>query len=346
MQDRSVSQDIRSNPVLFGLIVMIAGLAIIAAAAGLWWSGGNGPITVTSVRGEQVELWGKGLYRHDTPFAAGGQRGTDVIVLTLAVPLLIATAIWSRRGSLRGGFALSSVLGYLLYVYASMALGTVAYNGLFLVYVALFSGTLFALVLAVRSIDRFRLEQSLSSAMPARWPGRFMIFAGLVTLFVWLSEPVSHLLGGDLPSHLDLSSTLVTHALDIAIIVPLALLSGVLLGRGAALGYLIAFPLLGIIVLLGPTFVAQTVSQFDAGVEFTTAEIIGPIGGFGIVALLAIWVSISLFRRVPERPDDPDDRAVPRSAPGYGRQVPAGPAAWPDRRSAAERVRTTGSPHR
>jgi len=289
----------RSNPVVFGLVALIAGLAIIVAAAGIWWDGGDGPTTVTSVRGEQVEIWGQGLYRHDSPFTAGGQRGTDVIVLTLAVPLLIVTAVWYRRDSLRGTFALSGVLAYLLYVYGSMALGTVAYNGLFLVYVALFSATLFTLALVLRGIDGERLARTVAGP-PPRWPGRFMIFAGLVTFGVWMSEPVSHLLGGEVPARLDASSTLVTAALDIAVIVPLSLLAGVLLRRGAALGYLIAFPLLGIIVLLGPTFVAQTISQLDAGVDFTTAEMAGPIGGFGVTALLATWTMASLLRRLRE----------------------------------------------
>lgn len=149
-----------------------------------------------------------------------------------------------------------------------------------------------------------------------------MIFAGLVTGFVWMSEPASDLLGGEAPSRLDASTTLVTAALDLAIIVPLSLLAGVLIRRQAPLGYLIAFPLLGIITLLGPTFIAQTISQLDAGVEFTTAEIVGPLAGFGTTALLATWVVVRLLQWLPDSPVTIDDRR-------QSVQVPGARAIWP-----------------
>jgi hypothetical protein len=48
---------------------------------------------------------------------------------------------------------LTGALTWFLYVGASYALGAVAYNNLFLIYVALFSASLFAFVLALTSID-------------------------------------------------------------------------------------------------------------------------------------------------------------------------------------------------
>jgi hypothetical protein len=38
-----------------------------------------------------------------------------------------------------------------------------------------------------------------------------------------------------------------------------------------------------------------------AGVEFTPAEVVGPIGGFGSVAVAAVWVSVAILRRLPAR---------------------------------------------
>jgi hypothetical protein len=45
---------------------------------------------------------------------------------------------------------------------------------------------------------------------------------------------------------------------------------------------------------------AQTVSQVQAGVSFTTGEIVGPIAGFAILALLAIWVIVILLRNISD----------------------------------------------
>jgi hypothetical protein len=72
-----------------------------------------------------------------------------------------------------------------------------------------------------------------------------------------------------------------------------------LLSRRAPLGYVAAAALLGIIVLLGPNFVAQTLSQLQAGVEFTAGEAIGPLAGFGTVAVVGLWVLVAILRQVP-----------------------------------------------
>ncbi|HET8523210.1 MAG TPA: hypothetical protein VFL82_08250, partial [Thermomicrobiales bacterium] len=79
------------------LAVLIAVLAFVAAVAGLFWSRGNAPFIVTSVHGEEVELYKHGLYRHDTLFVGALNRGTDVAVLLVAIPLLLVATIWYRR---------------------------------------------------------------------------------------------------------------------------------------------------------------------------------------------------------------------------------------------------------
>jgi hypothetical protein len=92
---------------------------------------------------------------------------------------------------------------------------------------------------------------------------------------------------------------MVTDALDLALITPAALLAGVLILRRDPLGYRIAFPLLGIILLLVPQIVLGTLFQLDAGVGFTAGEAIGPISGFVVLGLLAIWVTVAVLRRLP-----------------------------------------------
>jgi hypothetical protein len=71
-------------------------------------------------------------------------------------------------------------LSYFLYVYASYVLGAVAYNELFLLYVALFSASLYAFVLAFTSIDPQALGSRFSARMPRRGPAIFMFASGLV----------------------------------------------------------------------------------------------------------------------------------------------------------------------
>ena len=288
-----------SNAVAW-LSALILVLALVAAGAGLFWPGGEGPSSYTTVRGQTVELYGRGLYRYDTLFGGAGNRGTDAVVLTLGFPLLAVCTVLYRRGSLRGTLLLTGALTYFLYVYASAALGTVAYNELFLVYVALFSASLFALALAFRSIDLRALPAHCSPRLPRRGPAGFLFASALVTAAIWLLDPVTGLRMGEPPEILKTSTTLFTHALDLAIIVPAVALAGLLILRRAPLGYAMAVPLLVLEAMLAPVIIAQTVSQVSAGVAFTPAEIAGPIAGFLVLAVAAIWVIVALLRHISE----------------------------------------------
>lgn len=281
---------------LFPLPLLVAVLATVAALAGLLWEAGEGRTTATSVRGETVELYGEGLYRHDTVFRAAGNRGTDAVTLGLAVPLLLGAAWLARRGSARGRVLLLGALAWFSYVYASLALGT-AYNGLFLVYVATFSASLFALVLAFAAV---RGEVAVER-LPRRALGWFLVAAGVVTAVVWLVPLVASLASGEPPKLLDTATTSVTDALDLAVIVPSALLAGVLVLRGDELGVRIAVPLLALVALLAPAIVLATIFQSAVGIEFTTGEIVGPISGFLVLGTLAVFLLVGVLRAMPAR---------------------------------------------
>jgi hypothetical protein len=282
-----------------GLAVLIAALALIAAGTGLFWHDAGSPFTFTTLRGQTVAMYGRGLYRLDTRFMGAGNRGTDAVTLTLGIPLLIVTTVRYRRGSLRWGLLLVGTLVYFLYVYASLALNA-AYNNLFLIYVALFSASLFAVVLAATSIDLVALQAHFLPNLPHRGPALFMLASGLVTLLIWLGPLLSALVRGQPPALLDSSTTMVTDALDLAIMTPATIIAGVLILRRAPLGYLIACALLVLEMLLAPLIAAQTVSQVLAGVSFSAGQMIGPIAGFSLIALAAIVVTTALLRTISD----------------------------------------------
>jgi hypothetical protein len=298
---------------------LIAVLALVAGLAGVLQSGGPGLTAVTTVRGDAAQLLGHGLYRYDTAFSGASFRGTDVVNIVLAVPALVVCLVLYRRGSVRGALALVGIITYFLYTYANVALGA-AYNPLFLVYATLLSAGFYALVLLLRSLDLGALGSDALGRLPRRLPAVFFIVAGVLTTAVWLMPLVEALASGAPPARMDTYTTAVTFALDLALIVPACFVTARLLLRRAALGYLTAAALLGIIVLLGPNFIAQTISQVRAGVEFSGAEVAGPIGGFGAVAAAGIVVSVAILRRLPGR----------CASPPAARTAAAGAAKAPD----------------
>lgn len=294
---------------VMGLGMAVSVMAAATSAAGLsYWTAGVAGISATSVRGETVSLVGEGLYGSDTPFAAGGQLGTDLVILVLGVPLLLVATAMHRRGSRLGHLLATGVFAVFAYVFGGMALGTVAYNALYPVYVATFAAALWAFVLTVPTVP-------VSTLPPDRLPRRaaaVVTLAGAALLVVvWGADLLVALVTGDAPGRLDVYTTPVTHTLDLAVVAPAAAAAGVLLLRGSPAGYAAAVPVLTLAAALAPLVAAQTVGQAAAGVRLTAAEVVGPLAAFVVLSVAAGFVLARLLRAVSRAPER-------RPAPGTG----------------------------
>ena len=284
----------RSTP-LFWLSLPIVVLALVAASAGLFWQGGSGPFTFTTLRGEQVEIYGQGLYQYDTPIVALGFKMADAVTLSLAIPLLVLALVLYRRGSLRGGILLAGVLAYFLYNYSSLAFGA-AYNNLFLVYVAVMALSLFAFVIALGVFDPVALVTHFLPALPQRAIGLYLIISGAILLMLWLVlSIVPALLRGEAPPEVWSYTTVITFVLDLGIIAPALIVAGALLLRRAPFGYLLSAILLVFTVILGVNLTTGGIAQMLRGV-ITMGQFIGMSASFGVLTLFALGYTVALSR--------------------------------------------------
>jgi hypothetical protein len=280
------------------LSALLALLALVAAAVGLFWQDGGSPFSFTTLRGETVQMYGQGLYRYETLRDGSGNKGTDLFILVVGVPLLLLFTLRYRRGDLRGGLLLTGTLAYFLYNSASMTFGY-AYNNLFLVYLAQFSASLFAFVLAFTSFDLQALPVRFSDRLPRRGIAGFLFAVGISLILVWgVMDILPALLAGKAPA-LTGHTTLPTHALDMGIIAPLAFVAGVLLLRRATLGYLLAAMLLVVSSVLGAGVLALSAAQLLAGV-LTLIETVVFVVPFVILTVIGIWLTTILFRNLSE----------------------------------------------
>jgi len=150
--------------------------------------------------------------------------------------------------------------------------------------------------MTVISVDRTVLEARMGCCGPRRRLAALMAGAGIVTAIVWLMPLIAAALSGDPPELLGHQTTMVTDALGLGLITPATLLAAYLLHRRRPEGYLVAFPLLVLMTFLLPMIVAQTVFQWRADVSFTAAELIGPSGGFVVLAALGIGLVVAVLR--------------------------------------------------
>lgn len=278
------------------LIPPIGLLALFAAGAGLFWPGGGAPYPFVSSRGEAVTLFGQGLYRYDTVSMAAQERAQDLVTLVLGLPLLAGAAWWALRGALRGRLLLAGTLGYFLYTYLSMAT-LASYNELFLVYVALFSLSLFAFILCMLSFELAELPQHFSARLPRRSIAGVLFAAGGFLLLAWLGRIVPPLLQGATPA-LENTTTLVIQSMDLGLVVPLCLLAGILLLRRSAWGYLLASVAVLKLLTLGAAVSAMSINMLLTGVTISLVELLI----FPTLTLLNLALAVLLLRNIDRRP--------------------------------------------
>lgn len=287
---------LRHRTTIVVLSCVVAVLAVVATTLGLLGSGGDGPFDFVSVRGETVEILGEGMYQHDSVLVGAGNRGVDVVTLALGVPLLLLFLVGAARGSVRSVALLAAIHAYFARVYASQAIGT-AYNDLFIVHVALLGASLFATVLLVMGLwpgDDVDLDR-----LPRKGVASVLMATAALTLLLWLETPITALIQNAPPATLDHYTTLETHALDLAIIVPLLAVAGWLVARGRGEGSVLALPVLGIVAMLAPALTAMTASQVDAGVDLTAGEIVAYVAGFVLLGLAAVWALGRIVGAIP-----------------------------------------------
>jgi hypothetical protein len=282
----------KNQSALRWLLPLIGLLALFAASMGLFFQRAGQPYAYTNHRGETVMINGQGLYYYDTVSSAAQQQGNDVVTLTVGLPLLAISTWLAFRGSLRGRLLLTGTLGFFLYTYMSMAMLT-SYNALFLVYVALFSLSLYAFILSMLAFDLENLPSHFSEHLPRGWIAGLMFLVGGFLVLAWLGRIVQPLLQGETPA-LENTTTLVIQAMDLALIAPLAILSGVLLLRRSAWGYLLVSVTLLKGITLGLGVSAMAINMTLKGVP----DSLGIMIPFLAITLMNLVMAVLLLKHV------------------------------------------------
>ena len=213
-------------------------LVLVAAATGVFYQTAGAHITFITVRGEHATYQGSGLYYYDPASVAREGVVWDVIDLCLALPLFVVAIVLTWRGSLRGRLLLGGMLFYFFYKYMMYAV-MVAFNPLFLVYVAIFALSAVAFFLNLGGIEVSRLPVHISARFP-QW--LFIVFTLVMSatlIMLWLGRIIPYTIAGRFPNELAGLTTLVTQAFDLGVVVPLLLSTAILLWRRSAWGYLL-----------------------------------------------------------------------------------------------------------
>ncbi|MCX7976285.1 MAG: hypothetical protein N2646_04345 [Bellilinea sp.] len=279
------------NRALRILVPAIMLCALLAAVGGLYPADGK-PFSLVNFRGEEVTINARGLYYWDTVSSAAQMQANDVITLFLALPLLGVSFWLTQKGSLRGRLLLTGTLGFILYTYITMCFGA-AYNPFFLIYVALFSLSLFAFVLSMMSFEVNALPARFSQKLPRKWIAGLLFFAAAFLSLAWLGRIAQTFAPGTIPA-LENTTSMFIQAMDLGIVVPVCVLSAVLLLRRSAWGYLLASVGLVKFLTLGTAVSLMGLNMARLGIPISPLELVI----FSGMALAGIITTIILLKNV------------------------------------------------
>lgn len=217
------------------------------------------------------------------PRYATGTITADVVSL-LCTPLLIVCMLLARGGSVVARLCWTSLVAYLGYAYATYAFDRM-YTVLFLAYVAIFSLSCFVIVSLLVRLDVQRLA-TCTQAMPLRRAtSGFLVFTGLILYAIELPIILARI-----PGEIRAGGTPFM-VLDMAIIAPISILTGVWLWRrypwGAALT---AIFLIKAITLMSSFLIADYIDWFAGRLLNPGATI-----AFTVVYLLVYFFTWNYF---------------------------------------------------
>ena len=285
---------------IFNVILVIL-LGIIVSAFGVFDTTGGEPREVTNAYGDSVRLYGYGIYANDSYFKAPLFRGTDLVMLLVAVPLLIAAlAGFIQQQTMRRKIFLLSTLTLFLYYSASLAFG-VTYNALHLAYIALFSASLFALVQVAIAVSETSVAAHIKTRLPSKGFNAFLYFSGIVLIIAWLPDILASLAAGRPLALIEHYTTEITYVLDMGLIGPAALVTIGLVKKQKNLGYMLLSMLLMLCAVIGIMLPVQTVFQARAGIELPLPVLITKVASFCLLAVFAGYFYIRLLKSIQDR---------------------------------------------
>jgi hypothetical protein len=223
------------------------------------------PLVVLLTIAASAGAFSPSTYANDAPFFATQGVAQDAITLFITVPLMVICFLLDRRGSTRARILWLGLMAYTLYSYILYAF-FVSFNWLFLIYALILGLSLYGFVGTLRDTDSAAIRDAVldGRANADRFRRRtaviLFIIAGLFYL-LWLSEIIPALVSGITPQSV-LDNGLPTnpvHVLDLAILLPGLILTGIMVLKKKPLGYLLAPVFFGYAAMLGLAILAMVI---------------------------------------------------------------------------------------
>lgn len=228
----------KGKAVLNTLNIVIILLLLIITICGISAFNTSYSYEIVNQYGESIQIWGAGIYAHDSYFKAPIFIGSDFTILIFIVPLTIITLLRNKKVSaIEYDIRVFGILNILLYYSASLAFG-VTYNGLHLVYILLFGLCFFTVWFKLAELYAIGIRQKkVCSYQFTKGMKAFLLIAGIALFVAWLPDIITSIIRGTSLELIEVYTTEITYVLDMGIISPLIYITYYLVKHEYFIGY-------------------------------------------------------------------------------------------------------------
>jgi surface polysaccharide O-acyltransferase-like enzyme len=167
-----------------------------------------------------------------------------------------------------------------------MVFGT-AQNRLFPLYVAAASLAGFALALVTSRLDLNHIAAAVPAPPERKALAAYLIAVAAALTLAWLPGMIMTAVTGTIAETVGPYTSATTEALDLGLVVPIAVIAAVQLLTQRPMGRVLALIMLVGNVCIGVVLMAQGVAQLVSGVPLTAGEIVTKIFTFAALTLIA-----------------------------------------------------------
>jgi hypothetical protein len=178
------------------------------------------------------------------------------------------------------------MLAFFTYYYVSMVVGT-AQNRLFPLYVAAASIAGFALCLVTSRLDVNDIAAAVPTPPARKALAAYLIAVAAALTLAWLPGMIMTAVTGTVAEAVGPYTSATTEALDLGLVVPVAVIAAVQLLTQRPMSLVLALIMLVLNVCIGVVLMAQGVAQLLSGVPLTVGEIVTKMLTFGALTLVA-----------------------------------------------------------
>jgi hypothetical protein len=226
-----------------------------------------------------------GLFLHylyqDSDFIQVAWRSNDMVTLLVAVPLMILSMVFAKRGSDRWLLVWMGMLLYTLYNYSFYLFGAI-FNKFFLVYASLVALSIYTLILSLSHLDVKSIAARFNAKTPVKAVSLYLVAVTLPLLYVEVSQCINFLISEKQPEAPPL-----IFALDFIFVIPATVLAAVHIWNRHPWGYILAVLMLvkgfvyGLVLSIGTGILAyaSVFGKMDSLMPFYIVVAIGGLAG-------------------------------------------------------------------